>query len=1217
MEAYKLALSQRTKIASFIGLDDASLKERLHRLTSDGNDVAEISMPELSGMHTDKWCDTLINQFSAVYKQCDIAYSTRSQALDKQHYQEFIQRFCSQQFTVESGLKRVCFYVGLLRQGCSAHALLLACNATLRVMLEKLPSIFTHTAEQAHVSLLFHQLTLLDISFLIDANTFCSHEALTQELDVMGAEYAAQTRLYKAIDKIQVAFIREREDRVVMDALLAELLRYTESEFGFVGDVLYKDDGKPYLKLRSLTDISWNEDTKALYDKNEQEGLEFHNLDNLLGATMLADDHVIANQPQQDGRSGGTPHGHPTIERYLGVQLRHRGKVVGMVGLANRPQGYTDDIVSSLTPITDTLELLFDARVTKRALHKSQQRNQQLALIVKQTINGVVMTNPEFNITWCNPAFIAMTGYSLDELKGCKPWDLLAGTDTDDSALNAYKQAVSERRPVSLELQKYHKSGRKFWVSLSCNPTFDDMGQHTGFISIELDITQSHQQKDALSNFKSVVDQTLDAVIFFDAQTLQIEYANRGAQKQLGRSEEELKALKPYQLKPKFTEQQLRDLLTPLVDGTTQFIRFYAEHETGDGRLVPSEVSMQCIRSASGKQVITNVLRDISAQQEVERMRLANEQQIEQLLQRSDDAMAVINQDNRITECNQAALTLFACPNKADFIGRSPTEMAENTTKKDVQRTAFANEIDKAWTNGYRRFEWAHRTFRGCNTPIELTLNPIIHKGVPSLQLTWRDLTEAKQQQVRIKQLAYFDDMTGLANKNLFRDRINYLIQVGQRLNYKIAVVYLDINNLTDINETLGYGAGDDVIRAVGKRLARTTRSSDTLSRYVYEHEDLAAMQNSELHNREFDSLARINGDIFAVAAVIDNTDSASILVSRLVNVLAMPFNINGSDVYVSVRSGIALYPQDADNEESLLRGANIALSQARDLNQGEYYYNKALGQDIQRRALTLKKLELALQTNSDDIYINFQPQITLNNNRLIGAEVLMRWHDAELGQVSPAIFIPLAEERGLINDITSWLFVKVCRQLLEWRRNGYNLTESGIKLALNISAKGLHRKDVVDQYLAIMQQYDIQPDAFELELTETGIMLDPEVSVGRLHELKDLGFHIAIDDFGVGQSSLSYLQNISADLLKIDMCFVRSLLSDSTNHAIVETIISMAGIFGMKTLAEGIEDADILAELAGMGCEYGQGYHIAKPLSADEFAALWLAKTGHSALAE
>ncbi|MFH4626363.1 putative bifunctional diguanylate cyclase/phosphodiesterase [Vibrio alginolyticus] len=443
--------------------------------------------------------------------------------------------------------------------------------------------------------------------------------------------------------------------------------------------------------------------------------------------------------------------------------------------------------------------------------------------------------------------------------------------------------------------------------------------------------------------------------------------------------------------------------------------------------------------------------------------------------------------------------------------------------------------------------------------------------------------------------------MTGLPNRNLLGEQVEQMLAIARREGRTLSLIYMDIINLKEINDTLGHEVGDSLLKAVSLRLQQTTREMDLLGR----PEQTAG-----------GTLARITGDGFALACFVPDGDAVLSLVSRINQAFTEPFQVEGVEVTVRQRYGVVLAPHDGDSYETLLRHADIALHQAKARIDQVCFYDSLLGLKIRERAYLARRLEAAL-VKGEGLELRFQPQVCLATDQLCGAEVLLRWFDAELGWVSPSQFIPLAEERGLIDMVTRKVLQMAGHQRRIWKEKGFIVPgRIQIKLAVNVSARDLDDSRFANDLLLLLEEEGVSPSDFELELTETGLMRDPEEAINMLHYLKEKGFALAIDDFGTGHSSLNYLKDIDADLLKIDMSFVRNLDCDQANRAIVQTIIATAHIFGMKTLAEGIENKAIVNELKRIGCDYGQGYCFAHPLTANEFEQRWLSSQAADVMA-
>ncbi|MBD3896138.1 EAL domain-containing protein [Halomonas sp. ML-15] len=433
---------------------------------------------------------------------------------------------------------------------------------------------------------------------------------------------------------------------------------------------------------------------------------------------------------------------------------------------------------------------------------------------------------------------------------------------------------------------------------------------------------------------------------------------------------------------------------------------------------------------------------------------------------------------------------------------------------------------------------------------------------------------ERQEDEAHIRRLAYRDLGTGLPNRTAFMQRLQSA--VARADGTRVGLMLLDLNRFKDINDSLGHDIGDKVLAAVANSFS-------------------GALLDNEY-------LARLGGDEFVV--LVDPGDMYSIThtASRLLRSLDAPLQIDEQAFEVDVSIGIAFYPDDAGSPRELLKYSDIAMYQAKQQDVPYRFFEAHMEAALASRLDMAKRLAGALLNGS--LSLNFQPQVDLASGRLVGAEVLCRWNDPELGAISPAEFIPLAEERGMIVALGNWVINATCRQLAAWKHSGFEMPG---QLAINVASRQFDDHQLIATLQRSCAEHSVSASQLGLELTESGFMSDPDQAVAITEALKSLGYGLSIDDFGTGYSSLSYLKRFAADKIKIDMSFVADMLEDDNDHAIVTTIIAMARNLQMDTVAEGVETAEQAQALLAMGCQQAQGYHFGKPLSADAFAAHWL----------
>lgn len=430
------------------------------------------------------------------------------------------------------------------------------------------------------------------------------------------------------------------------------------------------------------------------------------------------------------------------------------------------------------------------------------------------------------------------------------------------------------------------------------------------------------------------------------------------------------------------------------------------------------------------------------------------------------------------------------------------------------------------------------------------------------------DITDQKRAELELRYLANYDTLTGLPNRTLLSERLARAVVRARRSATRVAVLFLDLDRFKDINDSMGHAAGDRILKAAAARLQETVR--------------------------EVDTVARLGGDEFTVI-LEDLPDSAAAeqMATRIVEAFAAPLEIEGrAETSISPSIGIALYPDHATTPTDLLKFADTAMYQAKDRGRNTWQtYTEAMDAETRRRASMMAALRKALDRG--EFSLLFQPKLSLIDDRITGVEALLRWHSDELGPVSPATFIPLAEETGLIVPIGEWVLREAAMTLARWRRAGFD----ELVMAINISVLQLLRGHLPEHVAAVLEESGVPANRIELEVTESMVMANAEQAIRAMRELKGLGVSLAIDDFGTGYSSLIYLKRLPIDTLKIDKAFVGDLTTDPDDEAITATIITMAHSLGLNVVAEGAESADQIEYLREQGCDEIQGYWLSWPL--------------------
>jgi diguanylate cyclase (GGDEF)-like protein len=445
----------------------------------------------------------------------------------------------------------------------------------------------------------------------------------------------------------------------------------------------------------------------------------------------------------------------------------------------------------------------------------------------------------------------------------------------------------------------------------------------------------------------------------------------------------------------------------------------------------------------------------------------------------------------------------------------------------------------------------------------------------PIIEGTLIDITERKRAEEQVKHLAFHDTLTGMPNRLLFNDRLDMAVVQAHRSQQKLATLFLDLDRFKVINDSLGHSVGDELLRRIAERVSGCIREGDTV--------------------------ARLGGDEFTVLVpAISHEEDAAKIARKILEVIRLPFFIDQRELFVTTSIGVALYPSDGADAETLLRNADTAMYRAKDQGRDNYQlYTPAMNSKALERLSLESRLRQAL--HNDELVLYYQPLIDLRSGQVRGAEALLRWRHPTLGLVPPAEFISLAELSGLIVPIGHWVLRTACAQVRSWHQMGF----PNLSVAVNLSPRQFQQTDLVHQVTDALERSQLPAGALDLEITESNAMQNAEVSISTLGSLKDLGVSLSMDDFGTGYSSLNYLKRFPIDRIKIDQSFVRDITQDPDDAAIAIAVIAMAHSMQLSVVAEGVETEEQLAFLRRNLCDEMQGFLFSPPVPAAEFEKL------------
>ncbi len=814
--------------------------------------------------------------------------------------------------------------------------------------------------------------------------------------------------------------------------------------------------------------------------------------------------------------------------------------------------GRTTHFTGAITDITARKE-------AEDALRANEQRFRTIFVTAGL---GITVTAPDGRILQANPAILQMLGYDPEVLPDLN-WRNLTHPDDRERNLALNQDLIDGRSDHYRIVKRYQRSdGEYFWVDGTAAAQRDKEGKLLYVVNVFTDISERVRAEEALRHseqrYRNLIDQAADGFVVSDSDHWVVD-CNPAALELLGYSREELigKSLSEL-VDPQDLRRQPLQIERLRKEGSVLLQRRVVRK---DGRIVPVEVSARALPNGG----IQSLIRDVTA-------RLIAEERLRQaatVFESTREGVIITDAQCNIIAVN-SAFTEVTGYSEPEVLGKNPSMLKSGRHDADFYREMWAAIKE----SGFWRGEIWNRRKNGDTYPEWQTISAVFDEDnrVTNYVAVFSDISSVKESEEKLEYLAHHDPLTELPNRLLYTARLEHALEQAKRERLSAAVLFIDLDHFKNINDSLGHPVGDALLVQVAERLLAQVRSEDTV--------------------------ARLGGDEFTVLLEqLRNPQRAGAIAAKLINSFVEPFHVEGHQLHVTASIGISLSPNDGEDVATLLRNADSAMYQAKERGRNGYqFYTAELTTSAFERVLLENSLRQALKLEQFEIF--YQPQLDLRNERLVGAEALVRWHHPEMGLVSPDRFIPLAEETGLIVPIGEWVLQTACRQVREWQESGLPIE----RVAVNLAGQQLRRGDLISSVEQALDRAGLSPNSLELEITEGFIMQQAEQAIELLERLRQLGVTLSIDDFGTGYSSLSYLKRLPINTLKIDQSFVREIPHDPNDEAIARAVIALAKSLQLSVVAEGIETDAQRDFMLDEGCTEGQGYLFSPPMPTQQF---------------
>lgn len=803
-------------------------------------------------------------------------------------------------------------------------------------------------------------------------------------------------------------------------------------------------------------------------------------------------------------------------------------------------------------------------------LRKSEAR---FRVLVESSSDLIWEVDAHGTYTYVSPKIVDLLGYTPEEIIGRTPFDLMPAGEAERVRVLFNGLAASRQPGFGIENINRHKDGHEVVLETNAVPILDPAGNLVGYRGMDRDITARKQVETALrQSQKSLAEAQRIASLGsweWDVIRGDLHWSDE-IYRIFGLSPEHFGATYATFLERVHPDDRVRVQLA-VKEAVECALPYRIEHRVvrpdGVERVVQERGEVTLDTDGNTVRMVGTV-QDITEQKQAE-LRL---RQAAKVFENTSEGVMITDANQRIIAVNQA-FTRITGYGEDEVRNREPNLLRSGRHDDEYYKRMW----EAIQTTGRWQGEIWNRRKDGTDYAEWLNISVVRDDAGAVINYigVFADITSIKEVQDKLEYTAHHDALTGLPNRVLFRDRLEQALATARRHDGSVALLFVDLDRFKMINDTLGHEAGDLLLQEVARRLIGCMREEDTV--------------------------ARMGGDEFVVIQRgITQPGDAALLSTRMLAEINRPFSLAGHEIVTSLSIGISLYPQDGEDVSTLLKNADAAMYRAKEKGRNgyQYYSNEMTAAGVERLELE-SDLRQALQR--DELRVHYQPQVDLATGRIVGAEALVRWQHATRGMIPPAVFIPMAEDSGMIGPIGEWVLNTACADARAWQVAG--LPE--LRMAVNASGRQVGIDHMVDKVAAALENSGLAPQFLEIEVTESVVMQDASRAISTLNALKDMGVTLAIDDFGTGYSSLSYLKRFPVNKLKIDKSFVDGMVDNPDDAAIVMAIIAMAQSLRHTVIAEGVETEAQAERLRAYGCDEMQGYLFSPPLPRDQFAEL------------